>query len=344
MSQSAPGWYQDHDDPRLARWWDGERWTEHTLVLDEQDWSTEPDPPAALAGEAAVEAAIPLGYEEDIYAPIRDPWGDEAASPATTTAAWGATAAATPTTVAEPSWAANGGTGWSDEPYDHTAGRGGFVDGLPMWAKVGLPIGVLLVVVLAFAAFGLGGGDGDGDQVGTDASSTTSTSRANLGDAADAALARAGTGPFTRSTFTTLIQLACTAAENDDAAALTQRVTQLGYDTATLAKLMDGLDVGTEAYCPDDMAGAPTLLAEVETAAGTGAAVTSSTTGVTVGETTTSTTTKRNTTSTTKKPNTSTTVKPSTTTTTAPPPSSTTTTTPPPSSTTTTDCTPNCEG
>jgi hypothetical protein len=33
VSESPTGWYQDDDDPSLARWWDGEQWTEHTMVL-----------------------------------------------------------------------------------------------------------------------------------------------------------------------------------------------------------------------------------------------------------------------------------------------------------------------
>lgn len=341
MSQSAPGWYQDHDDPRLARWWDGDRWTEHTLVLDEQDWSTEPDPPTRFPGsgeDTALVETAPPAYEEDIYAPIRDPWGNEDPAPATTV--WEGAAAGATVVGAESAW---GGTpasaAWSEDPYEERGSSSRFVDGLPTWAKVGLPLAVLLVAVIAFAA--LSGGDDDPD-VNTLPSSTTSTSRANLGDAADAALTRAGTGPFTRSTFTTLIQLACSAAETNDPTALTQRIVQLGYDTDTLAKLMDGLDVGTEAYCPEDMAGAPTLLAAVESAATAGAS--SSTTGVTVGGSSTTITTKKpNTTTTTKKPGTTTTstTAPTTTSTTAP----TTTTTQPPSTTTsTTSCVPQCEG
>ena len=84
MSQSAPGWYQDHDDPRLARWWDGERWTEHTLVLDEQDWSTEPEPPAGstrfpvdTGSVTAVEGPPEGASKTTSTRPIRDPWGDE---------------------------------------------------------------------------------------------------------------------------------------------------------------------------------------------------------------------------------------------------------------------------
>ncbi len=33
MNQSPMGWYEDDDAPGLARWWDGDRWTEHTMVI-----------------------------------------------------------------------------------------------------------------------------------------------------------------------------------------------------------------------------------------------------------------------------------------------------------------------
>jgi hypothetical protein len=43
---AAPGWYKDRGDPALARWFDGEAWTEHTLVIAEQTPGVRPDPPA----------------------------------------------------------------------------------------------------------------------------------------------------------------------------------------------------------------------------------------------------------------------------------------------------------
>jgi hypothetical protein len=49
VTESPTGWYQDDDDPTLARWWDGERWTEHTIALGDD-----------MAG-----AADPLGWPED---------------------------------------------------------------------------------------------------------------------------------------------------------------------------------------------------------------------------------------------------------------------------------------
>ena len=32
-----PGWYKDRSDRSLARWYDGQQWTEHTLVIADTD-------------------------------------------------------------------------------------------------------------------------------------------------------------------------------------------------------------------------------------------------------------------------------------------------------------------
>jgi hypothetical protein len=326
VSQSAPGWYQDHDDPRLARWWDGERWTEHTLVLEEQDWSTEPAPPTGAGtrfpvdtGSVTAVEGTPAGYEEDIYAPIRDPWSDEPAAPADPTTAWSdpETAAWTGNAAIGGAAAAAASTGWDDDQWQGASARPnqqgfpGQVRNWPSWAKVGVPLAVLAIVLLAFALAGaLGGGDD------SDATTTTSTTAApSLADASDAALRAAGTGPFTASQFSPLIQLACQAAEQNNPQQLTDRIVLLGYDAETVSKLIDGLDAGTALYCPDAMADAPTLLNTVETSVLTGT-TTSTSTAITVPGDSTSTT--RKSTSTTKKPTTSTTKKPVTTSSSAP--------------------------
>jgi hypothetical protein len=43
------GWYEDQDDPALARWWDGDQWTEHTLVIANQAPNVQPAPPPGYA-------------------------------------------------------------------------------------------------------------------------------------------------------------------------------------------------------------------------------------------------------------------------------------------------------
>lgn len=58
---TEPGWYNDDHDPTLARWYDGTRWTEHTLVkADWQDRGTPPPPdPARTPAFRAAPAAAP---------------------------------------------------------------------------------------------------------------------------------------------------------------------------------------------------------------------------------------------------------------------------------------------
>lgn len=40
---TEPGWYNDERDPTRARWWDGARWTDHTMV--KADWTGPGAPP-----------------------------------------------------------------------------------------------------------------------------------------------------------------------------------------------------------------------------------------------------------------------------------------------------------
>ena len=58
---SDVGWFRDPIDPSLARWHDGTQWTDHTLVIADQepgagappppDLTAPPPPPAAEAAE-----------------------------------------------------------------------------------------------------------------------------------------------------------------------------------------------------------------------------------------------------------------------------------------------------
>lgn len=49
MTDGTAGWFRDPNDPALARWHDGERWTEHTLVIADQAPGSEPPPPVTEA-------------------------------------------------------------------------------------------------------------------------------------------------------------------------------------------------------------------------------------------------------------------------------------------------------
>ena len=48
MNQSPMGWYEDDDAPGLARWWDGDRWTEHTMVIPADQAGMAADAPTAV--------------------------------------------------------------------------------------------------------------------------------------------------------------------------------------------------------------------------------------------------------------------------------------------------------
>src|SRR5690606_36462579 len=58
VGETPPGWYEDQDDPTLARWWDGERWTEHTLVIAEQVPNVQPPPPPGYGRGSGSEAFL----------------------------------------------------------------------------------------------------------------------------------------------------------------------------------------------------------------------------------------------------------------------------------------------
>ncbi len=71
---AAPGWYNDVDDPTLARWHDGTSFTRHTIR--KQDWVGRGMPPAPAEGTttpATLDQPAPTG------APL---WAKEAAPPA----------------------------------------------------------------------------------------------------------------------------------------------------------------------------------------------------------------------------------------------------------------------
>ncbi len=70
MTDGTPGWFRDPTDPTLARWHDGTRWTEHTLVIADQAPGIEPPPPEGLTaplppigGETEPAFHIPRGRQ-----------------------------------------------------------------------------------------------------------------------------------------------------------------------------------------------------------------------------------------------------------------------------------------
>ena len=97
LTAPAPGWYPDRNEANLARWWDGQQWTEHTQSTGvaaadvEQPVSSAvfgflrgEAEPAAVVEPAVVEAPVvepaviePSAVEPDPIAGwYTDPWDD----------------------------------------------------------------------------------------------------------------------------------------------------------------------------------------------------------------------------------------------------------------------------
>lgn len=66
MTDGTPGWYLDRDDPTLARWHDGTEWSEHTLVIADQEPGSDPPPPPATRriSDAALQRERNLAMQE----------------------------------------------------------------------------------------------------------------------------------------------------------------------------------------------------------------------------------------------------------------------------------------
>jgi hypothetical protein len=67
---TAPGWYNDEQDPRLARWHDGAGWTEHTMVKADWPGPGNPPPPGGTAAPAPLGPALGRPGPE----PTETPW------------------------------------------------------------------------------------------------------------------------------------------------------------------------------------------------------------------------------------------------------------------------------
>lgn len=62
MTDGTAGWFRDPNDPALARWHDGDRWTEHTLVIADQTPGSEPAPPVITPDPAPTSAFDSGGF------------------------------------------------------------------------------------------------------------------------------------------------------------------------------------------------------------------------------------------------------------------------------------------
>lgn len=322
MGVTPPGWYEDQDDPTLARWWDGDRWTEHTLVIAEQVPNVQPPPPPGYApagSQAFLEDDDDWNHLEDegwadatlaggsIYDPIADPRPSLEPDPDP----------APPTSVFSlddedpPVFA---GTWDVQEPYQPPPrGLADQYRGLPPWMRVAIPSAVALLLLVAVVAIaGALGGDDDGGGDDEDTTTTTILDPVRVRSAALVAAREAALPSLTTSTFADLIPIACEAAREDDTRELAAEIRELRLDDPTLDRLLVGLEAGAEDYCPRDMAANADLIDDLYRSLGVvpGAATStsssssstsSSSTSTTAGDTTTTrrtTTTSSTTTST----------------------------------------------
>jgi hypothetical protein len=79
---AAPGWYKDRGDPALARWFDGEIWTEDTVLIAEQQPGVRPDPPAGWTFGPAGFERIPEPAPVPEPAPEPAAWAPPSRPPA----------------------------------------------------------------------------------------------------------------------------------------------------------------------------------------------------------------------------------------------------------------------
>ena len=326
MADILPGWYDDTDDPALARWWDGRGWTEHTLVIAEQPPGVEPPPPVTTPTRFPVPPPPHEWLDDPAYAedpehdfdPVEPVQPVQPVEPVEPRRAEMTVPVETPPLAAWPPIRDITDGGWhrledDDDDLGHRTHRrhrhdpdddrrrwigggagtlGDRVRDLPPRLRVAIPIVLLVLLVGAVASAAALRSDGDGDDGGTDQTVTRDTQLdpQRLRVAADLALGAADISWFTQQGFLASIPLTCGAMDDDDPQRVVDRILLLGYDDYTAGRLVTGLEVGTGSYCPDELEDHPGFFDEVYELSGASAVAPSSTTVVPDITTTTATT------------------------------------------------------
>ncbi|MDQ2649774.1 MAG: DUF2510 domain-containing protein [Actinomycetota bacterium] len=230
---AVPGWYRDPGSDRLARWFDGEEWTHHTVVM--ADWrgrGTPPPPEDRTIVQSSEDAYIPppsgdwaaptgpAGYEDvETYDPY-DGYGSY---------------------EDEPTAYAVGGVGGRYQPTLADRFREA-----PAWFRLGAPTLIVLIVVVATAALA-GGGSGDPDEV-----DTQDDGEVTLAEAIEIAYDAGFPRDVPAVELGGLIKSACAQVGKDDGAErVAAQVRRLEFDGDELSGAASGLREGGEAYCAD---------------------------------------------------------------------------------------------
>jgi hypothetical protein len=154
----------------------------------------------------------------------------------------------------------------------------------PKWARIAAPVTAGLIAIGAAS-----GGDDDKPKVDEVATSTT-FAEVDLSDAAGIVSTARKAAGLSAAQAEDLVKATCDAAVDDDPDALGADVVAETGPTVSptvLGVLLERLGDAAEAYCPDDVAGAPKLLDEAYDVAQASMATTTSSTTTTTAPTTT---------------------------------------------------------
>jgi hypothetical protein len=155
---AAPGWYTDKQDPRLARWYDGASWTDHTVVIAEWAGRGTPPPPdqdppssAPVFGTPEAQAGPPPGPVGPAPGagtppPASPPAGGASPPPPTPGPPPGPSGYGSPPPAGPPA-------GYGPPPGRPPLGRGGPTTGFDPAALMTLPTGDKIIGVSGLITF-----------------------------------------------------------------------------------------------------------------------------------------------------------------------------------------------
>ena len=241
------GWYNDEVDSALARWFDGERWTSHTLV--KADWTEPGDPPPPVEPVLDPWIAKYDGIEPEPATTVLDAVDDDEPE------LWG-------TTSAGAHFATDDGSVFGeDDEYAHGGYAAHVRRGID-WARFAAPLAGVAALVLALLAVQLVRDDG-----GTTDPPTERT--AALGDIDQAVIsARRGLAvDVTDGDLKALIRGLCDVASGGSIEPVAADAAISVTDAASLSPVLAAAARGADKYCPAGTAAADGAIPEVLAAA-----------------------------------------------------------------------------